>query len=134
MLLALLLALQPGTAATAAAEPVTAASARLGAGLGYYFSADDYPRAALREEAEGIIRFRVAVLPNGRVGDCTITASSGHARLDDTSCRILRARVRYTPARPGAPVAGADLGWVRYVLPPDRPRAPNLVTTSGGHQ
>jgi protein TonB len=126
MLIALLLVLQPGIPAPAASEPVTGASGRLGAGLNRYFSRDDYPPAALRNEEEGIVRFRVAVLPNGRIGACTITASSGSAPLDATTCRILRSRVRYTPARPGAPVAGADLGWVRYVLPPDRPRPPAI--------
>lgn len=134
MLLALLLALQAGTSAVAP-EPVTAASLRLGPELGRrYFGADDYPRAALRNEEAGTVRFRIAIGPNGRVGDCTITGSSGSAALDGATCRILRARIRYAPARPGAPVAGADLGWVSYRLPPDRPRGPAVVTVSGGHQ
>ena len=92
------------------------------------FSADDYPPAALRNEEAGTVRFRVAIGPNGRVGECTITGSSGSAALDGATCRILRSRLRYAPARPGAPVAGADLGWVSYRLPADRPRPSNLVT------
>jgi len=130
MLIALLLALQPGPPAAAAAEPITGASARLGSGLNRYYSRDDYPARALREEAEGIVRFRLTVLPTGRVGACTITASSGSALLDAATCRILTTRMRYAPIRPGGPVAGTDLGWVRYVITPGlrRPQ-PNIVYT-----
>lgn len=129
MLLAVLLALQPVPAAAAAAEPITGSSARLGARLNLYYSADDYPARALREEAQGTVRFRLTVLPNGRVGTCTITASSGSAVLDTATCRILTSRLRYRSERPGGPVAGADLGWVRYVITPGLRRPmPNLVT------
>ena len=116
MLLAVLLALQPAAPAAAAVEPIRTGSARTGSWLNRYFSADDYPARARREEAEGLVRFRVAILPTGRIGACAITASSGHAQLDSATCRILTARVRYEPVRPGGPIAGSDLGWVRYVL------------------
>jgi protein TonB len=128
--LAFLVALQPLPPTAATTEPITGSSARLGAGLNRYYSADDYPAAALRYEAEGIVRFRLNILPTGRVGACTITASSGHERLDSATCRILTSRVRYRPARPGGPIAGTDLGWVRYVITPGlrRPQ-PNIVYT-----
>ena len=46
---------------------------------GNWATANDYPRRALREEREGTTRFRVTVNTEGRVTDCQITGSSGHA-------------------------------------------------------
>jgi protein TonB len=128
--LAFLLALQPQPPAAAAAEPITGSSARLGSRINLYYTADDYPRRAVREEAQGVVSFRLTVLPTGRVGNCTVTASSGHERLDSATCRILTSRVRYRPARPGGGIAGADIGWVRYVITPGlrRPQ-PSIVYT-----
>jgi len=122
--LAFLVALQPTP--PAAVEPITGSSARLGSRINLYYTADDYPMRAVREEAQGVVSFRLTVLPTGRVGTCTITASSGSAVLDAATCRILTSRLRYTPARPGGPIAGTDLGWVRYVITPGLRRPPPL--------
>jgi len=72
------------------------------------FSRDDYPAAALRGEEEGTTRFRVEIGANGRVSGCTITASSGSTALDTTTCRIVRSRARFTPARDSAGNAVPD--------------------------
>ena len=136
-LAALLLLAQapPAPAADARAAdgegPVLASSRLLAGGLNYYFSPDDYPAMALRMEAEGMVGFRVAIGPNGRVTECTVTRSAGNAPLDAAVCRILRSRVRYAPA--GDPRGGAatsDEGWVRWRLPPDRPPPPVVDTVS----
>lgn len=94
---------------------------RARANLGSYFSADDYPAAALRANEQGTTGFRLTIGPNGRVSDCQVTASSGSAALDQASCRILRSRARYTPARDsdGNPTSGSDSGRVTWRLPPD---------------
>ena len=128
---ALLLAVPPPVAAAPAVQPVKASSRLLSSRLNLYLGVDDYPRAALREEAEGLVRFRVAIGPNGRVADCVVTRSSGHSGLDSTTCRILRSRVRYASARVagGARTESVDEGWVQWRLPPDRPRPPALTTT-----
>jgi protein TonB len=67
----------------------------------------DYPPAARREGAEGIVYVRFTVGTDGRVGGCTVTRSSGHAELDTTTCRLIEKRFRYRPARDsqGRPVA-----------------------------
>ncbi len=61
-------------------------------------SADDYPAAALRNEEQGTVRYRLDIGSNGRVTGCTIMVSSGSSSLDATTCRILRSRARFTPA------------------------------------
>lgn len=92
---------------------------RARANLGGYFSTDDYPAAAIRAEAEGTTRFALAIGANGRVTDCTVTGSSGNSALDSATCRILRSRARYTPARDGSgnPISGQDRGSVTWRLP-----------------
>jgi len=92
---------------------------RARANLGSYFSADDYPAGALRSEAEGTARFRLTIGPDGRVAECSITGSSGNSSLDQATCRILRSRARYTPARgsDGNPTTGTDQGSVTWRLP-----------------
>ena len=92
---------------------------RARANLGSYFSTDDYPAAALRAEAEGTTRFSLAIGPDGRVTNCTVTGSSGNSALDSATCRILRSRARYTPARDQNrnPTSGQDRGSVTWRLP-----------------
>lgn len=92
---------------------------RARANLNSYFSADDYPAAALRGNDQGTTGFRLTIGPNGRVADCQVTSSSGSAALDQATCRILRSRARYTPARDssGNPTSGNDSGRVTWRLP-----------------
>ena len=63
------------------------------------FSGDDYPQDALRNEETGTVAVRLDIGSNGRVTGCTVTKSSGSRSLDNATCRILRARARYTPAK-----------------------------------
>jgi periplasmic protein TonB len=84
-----------------------------------YFSADDYPAAALRAEASGRTVVRLTVGTDGRVTDCSVSSSSGNSDLDNTTCRIARSRVRYTPAKDfsGNPIASTTTLPVRWQLP-----------------
>jgi protein TonB len=99
--------------------PRTVPPQRARANLNSYFSADDYPAAALRGNDQGTTGFRLTIGPNGRVADCAVTSSSGSAALDQATCRILRSRARYTPARDssGNPTSGTDSGRVTWRLP-----------------
>jgi protein TonB len=45
---------------------------------------------------------RYVVGTDGSVGGCRVTRSSGHAELDETTCRLIEQRFRYRPARDGA--------------------------------
>jgi TonB family protein len=96
-----------------------AGPARARANLSAYFSTDDYPAAALRDNAQGTTGFRLTIAPNGRVTNCAVTSSSGSAALDQATCRILRSRARYTPTRDpdGNPTGGTDSGRVTWRLP-----------------
>ena len=86
-----------------------------------YFSVDDYPSAALRSDEQGTVGARVDIDATGRVTTCTVTGSSGSASLDSTTCRIMRSRVRYRPARDasGRPVRGTATLRVMWRLPPE---------------
>lgn len=63
------------------------------------FTADDYPTAAVRRDETGNVRARLAIGADGRVAGCRIVESSGSATLDQATCRILKSRARFTPAK-----------------------------------
>ena len=58
----------------------------------------DDPRS-LTEARTARVGLRFVVAPTGRVSECTVTRSSGHRGLDETTCRLIRQRFRYRPAR-----------------------------------
>jgi protein TonB len=93
--------------------------ARAKANLASYVSDADYPAAALRGEEQGATRFRLTVGPDGRVQDCTVTGSSGSSSLDSATCRIMKSRARFTPARDSTGSATGDTvsSTIRWVLP-----------------
>ena len=88
---------------------------------GNWATTNDYPSRALREEREGTTGFRVSVGPDGRVTDCSVTSSSGHADLDQATCDNVRRRARFTPATDGEgqPTTGSYSNRVRWVIPKD---------------
>jgi len=83
----------------------------------------DYPSAALKARKGGTVRLRFVVAPNGRVSQCTVTGSSGSTALDETTCRLIRNRFRYRPARDfaGRPIAEAIRGEHEWELGPEPP-------------
>ncbi|MBV9929603.1 MAG: energy transducer TonB [Alphaproteobacteria bacterium] len=93
--------------------------ARAKANLGSYVSDADYPSDAVRREEQGATRFRLAVGPDGRVTGCTVTASSGSAALDSATCRLMKSRARFAPARDstGNAVADAVTSTIVWRLP-----------------
>lgn len=86
---------------------------------GSWANANDYPSRALREEREGTTRFRLTVNADGRVSDCQITGSSGHADLDEAACKNLTRRARFRPALDanGDPTTGSYSNAVRWQIP-----------------
>lgn len=87
-----------------------------------WISTEDYPDSSLRRNSEGITSFELKVGTDGRVRNCTITVSSGWAVLDETTCRLITERARFSPAtdRRGRPVEGSYSNRVRWVIPEDR--------------
>lgn len=79
---------------------------------------NDYPSRALREERAGTTGFRLTIDTEGRVSDCQITSSSGHADLDQATCDNVRRRARFRPAMDaGVPVQSTYSNRVRWVIP-----------------
>ena len=126
LLLSALLAAQAGPARPAArAATPPAAAATLATPTDWppvsLFTDDDYPAGALRGEHQGLVRFRLEIGTDGRVSGCTIRRSSGSSSLDERTCRILRSRARFVPARDSEGHAVPDTrdGEVTWRLPPD---------------
>ena len=71
-------------------------------------STDDYPPSALRNNEAGTVGFKLDVGTDGRVTNCTVTSSSGFADLDQTACRLLTKRARFTPAKDAGGAAIGD--------------------------
>jgi protein TonB len=84
-----------------------------------WVTTDDYPSRDLREGNEGTARFRVTVGTNGRVVACEIVRSSGHRGLDEATCRAVKARARFVPAKDGndEAVAGEYSNNVLWRIP-----------------
>ena len=95
--------------------------AKARANLASYFSDDDYPQDAIRNEQQGTTGVRLDIGPDGRVTNCTVTSSSGSSSLDSTTCRLLRSRARFTPATDSSGARTSDTTSTRIVwrLPAD---------------
>jgi TonB family protein len=63
-----------------------------------WFDDRDYPSEAVRQGQSGSVLARYSVDVNGRVSDCFIVETSGHALLDRQTCAVLLKRGRYEPA------------------------------------
>ena len=77
----------------------------------------DYPRALREAGVGGHVSFTFTVEPNGRVGRCAITRSSGVPELDSLTCRLVQQRFVYRPStdRFGRPIedeVDGDYDWI----------------------
>lgn len=92
----------------------------------------DYPADALRANEQGTAGFALTINPQGRVIGCRITASSGSPRLDETTCRLVTQRARFTPATDSKdnPIEGTYASRVRWVLPQITPPEPGRAVTT----
>jgi protein TonB len=95
--------------------------ARARANLASYVSDADYPPSAIRAEEQGTTGFRLEIGPNGRVTECTVTSSSGSSALDQATCRLMRSRAKFTPARDssGNPTGDTTSARITWKLPED---------------
>lgn len=57
----------------------------------------DYPRDALLQNQEGLVRMSLTMGVDGFVKQCTVIQSSGSAVLDSTSCQLMIKRFRAIP-------------------------------------
>jgi periplasmic protein TonB len=79
----------------------------------------DYRPRWIRENLTGSARFSLSIDANGRVTNCTITRSTGHAELDAATCQLVTKRARFDAARDGngKPVAGSYSNSVNWNIP-----------------
>lgn len=94
----------------------------------------NYPLAALRDNAQGSVRLVVSVDPEGRVSKCFVTQSSGHEAFDKAACDGMEQFAMFDPARDemGRPVAGsyATVITYRFKTQPPVPAGPNPPATT----
>lgn len=88
---------------------------------GSWATTSDYPSRALNQQREGTTGFRVTVGPDGRVSDCQVTSSSGHADLDAATCSNVKRRAKFEPATDssGNPTTGSYSNRVTWRIPKD---------------
>ena len=80
---------------------------------------DDYPPEAVRQEQQGTSGIAWTINEQGRVENCHIVSSSGSQVLDDTACRLMTRRGRYSPAKDAAgnPIKQTQSLRFKWVLP-----------------
>ncbi len=86
---------------------------------GTWVTNSDYPIRAMMEEMEGTTGFRLSYDADGQPKTCDITSPSGHAELDEATCRLAMERARFNPGRNqvGKPVGGTYSNRVRWKIP-----------------
>lgn len=79
----------------------------------------DYRSRWVREGLSGRAGFALTIDGKGRVSDCTITRSSGHAALDEATCKLIESRARFDPAKDsyGNVIPGTYSSSVNWQLP-----------------
>lgn len=68
---------------------------------GDWFKLSDYPSDLQRAGKDGTVLFQLSVNTRGRVSNCVVTQSSGHAELDAATCKAVTKRARFKPAVDG---------------------------------
>ncbi|QIK79375.1 energy transducer TonB [Sphingomonas piscis] len=95
--------------------------------IGALFTADDYPSEAKAADEEGTVTTRIDVDAVGRVSGCTVTSSSGSPSLDAETCRLIKERAKFQPAKDerGRKTYGSVVQRITWRLQGDL--APNLA-------
>jgi len=84
-----------------------------------WFSMDDFPATAIREERQGVVRYELTIDTVGRVAECRASGPAGSADLEAATCAAVQARARFNPAtdEAGKPMNGRIAGTVRWTIP-----------------
>jgi protein TonB len=84
-----------------------------------WVTTDDYRDSWISRDMTGIARFKLSVSVSGKVQDCQIVSSTGHKALDKATCKLVKRRARFNPARDGNgdKVAGSFTQSVRWKIP-----------------
>jgi periplasmic protein TonB len=81
------------------------------------FSADDYPPSALDNNEQGSVTVNLTIGPSGRVTGCSASGSAS-STLKSTTCRIVSARARFSPAQDenGNPTTSSYSQTIRWQI------------------
>ncbi len=87
-----------------------------------WLTASDYPGKAVANDKSGGVNVRLDVDATGRVTDCHVLEAGGDPIFQGQSCKFLRERARYRPARnaAGAPIASYAILWAIWSVSPRR--------------
>ncbi len=87
--------------------------------VGGWITDSDYRTSWINRDYSGVAGFSLSVDARGRVTNCSITQSTGHAALDEATCRLLARRARFEPATDssGNTVAGTFSSSVNWKIP-----------------
>ena len=78
-----------------------------------------YPPESLKRGEQGRVAFRLTIEPDGSIGSCDVTESSGFAALDQSTCEILVSNARVKPVRnaEGRSIRADQGGYIVWRLP-----------------
>lgn len=112
-------------AASSTAATAQSADPRPATSPASWMSISDYPAEALAKHQEGTVGFALEVDALGQVQSCSVTQSSGSTALDDDTCKLLKSRAKFQPARDssGHSVEGRFASHVEWVFPKTEPAA-----------
>jgi len=90
------------------------------------FITKHYPYQALTKGEYGKVSFEVTIEPDGALGSCEVTGSSGFATLDRETCEFI---VKYAKLKPvlnaeGRAARAVQQGFVNWQLPAGARKAP----------
>ena len=97
------------------------------------FLLKQYPPGARSRGEQGRVAFRLTVEPDGSLGSCEVTESSGFSGLDNETCEIL---VRYGQLKPvmgadGRAIRASQNGFINWKLPADTVAATASAAPAG---
>ena len=97
------------------------------------FIARNYPVRALKAREQGKVGFRLVVEPDGSLGSCDVTQSSGSKSLDSETCELILRHARLTPVRnaEGRAVRAVQNGHINWKLPANAPQMASAAASKG---
>lgn len=100
-------------------KPVVSKQAGAKGNPNEWFTTDDYPSRSLSNGDEGVVTIKWDINESGRVENCVVVSSSGHAELDRVSCALMTRRGRYAPAldQAGNPIRSTQSRKVVWKVP-----------------
>jgi protein TonB len=97
------------------------------------FIAKNYPLRALKAREQGKVGFRLVVEPDGSLGSCEVTASSGSKALDNETCELILRHARLNPVRnaDGRAIRAVQTGYIHWKLPSNAPQLASAAASTG---